>query len=222
MRPRSFTLGPLVAASANNIATSQTPTSSVTLNGSLVSGGVAILDTPRRVRVTTGGSEAGKTMTLTGTTFGGPSAGSIVTDVLTLPGSATTVDSAIDFKTITSAVISSAASNALTIGTNGTAGSAWFQPDPSLSGNVSIQVTVSGTVNYTVQQTMDDPNTPGTTLLPYQMTWVSSADTAVVSATATKQSNYLFLPAYSRVFLNSQTNPGYVVITYIQASGGVT
>lgn len=215
MRPWFYKLGPLAAPAANNIATSQTPTSAVTINGSLATGGVATLDVPRRVQITTGGSESGKTMTIVGTTFGDTT----VTDVVSLPSSATTVASAIDFKTVTSMTISSTAGAALTVGTNGTAGSPWFQPDPSLSGNVSIQVAVSGTVNYTIQQTLNDPNI-NTAILPYQMTWLSSSDASVVGATASAQSNYLFLPSYSRVFLNSQTNPGYVIVTYIQASGG--
>ena len=41
MRRRSFTVGPLAASSANNIALSQTPTTTVTLNGSTVTASVA-------------------------------------------------------------------------------------------------------------------------------------------------------------------------------------
>lgn len=216
MRPWTYKLGPLAVASANNIATSQTPNTAVTINGSTASGGVATLDVPRRVRITTGGDESGKTATITGYTYGS----TLVTDVLALPASATTVDSAIDFKTITSINLSAGAANALTIGTNNIVGSPWFQPDPSCAGEVSLQVTVSGTANYTAQQTLDNPNILGTSvMLPYQMSWVASSDTNVVNATATKQSNYLFLPSFARILLNSQTNPAYVIITYIQANG---
>lgn len=216
MRPRSFKIGPLAANAANNIATSQTPTTTVTLNGTLVTAGVAILDVPRRVLVTNTGDDTGKTMTIVGTTWGD----TVVTDVLAMPN-ATTVASVIDFKTVTSMTMSSAAANALTVGTNGVAAGPWFQPDSSLAGNIAIQITVSGTVNYTVQQTLDTPADTTTTpaVLPYQVTWVSSSDTAVVSATATKQTNYLFPPSYTRVLLNSQTNPGYVTVTYSQAAG---
>ena len=216
MRPRSFKVGPLVAAVANNIATSQTPTSSVTLNGALVSGGVAILDTYRRVRITTGGDESGKTATIVGQTFGNLQ----TTDVLALPASATTVDSAIDFNKVYSITLSAAAANALTVGTSPIAGSPWFNCDTYGIPNVSVQVAVSGTVNYTVQQTLDDPNntTSGAPIiLPYQVNWVNSSDTNVVTATATKQTNYLFVPAYSRCVLNSSTNPGFIVVSYIQA-----
>jgi hypothetical protein len=214
LRPRSFKVGPFTAASANNIALSQTPTTTVTLNGSLGSGGVATLDNPRRILITTAGAEAGKTMTVVGTTWGE----TIVTDVLALPSSST-VASVIDFKTVTSMTISSAAAGALTVGTTTgpVAAGPWFKPDTSLAAEIAIQVTVSGTINYTIQQTLDDPTVIGSTMAPYQVSWVSSSDAAVVSATTTKQSNYLFLPAYSRVLINSQTNPAYVTVTYIQA-----
>lgn len=215
MRPVTHTVGPLVAASANNIALSQTPTTTLTINGSTASGGVATLDTYRRVLVTTAGAESGKTLTIVGTTFGP----SDVTDVLALP-SIGTVASVIDFKTITSMTISSAAAGAMTVGTNGTAGSPWFMCDAYASPNVSIQMNVSGTVNYTVQQTLDNPNNPGTgVVLPYQMSWKNSSDVNVVAATSTQQSNYLFPPRFIRVFLNSQTNPGYVQGRFVQTGG---
>lgn len=212
MRPWTYKLGPMAASDADGISVSQTPTSSFTITGALASGGVATMDIPRRVLFTTAADESAKTATITGETFGN----TVVTDVVALANAGTSA-SAIDFKKVTAITISSAAAGAITVGTNGTAGSPWFQPDPSLSGNISVQVTVSGTVNYTVQQTLDDPNVHSS-ILPYQMDWENSADTDVVSATATKQSNYLFLPSYARVFLNSQTNPGYVTITWIQTS----
>ena len=52
MQPMIVTVGPLASAVANNICTSQTPTAALTLNGSLVTGGVAYLDTPRRILFT--------------------------------------------------------------------------------------------------------------------------------------------------------------------------
>lgn len=214
MKPATYTVGPLAAASANNIALSQTPTTTLTINGALATGGVATLDTPRRVLVTTAGAESGKTLTIVGTTFGN----SVVTDVLALPSTGT-VASVIDFKTVTSMTISSAAAGAMTVGTNGTAGSAWFMCDAYASPNISLQVTVSGTLNYTVQQTLDDPNSPSNPVTPYLMAWKNSTDVNVVSATATMQSNYLFPPRYVRVFLNSQTNPGFATGTFVQTGG---
>jgi hypothetical protein len=77
---------------------------------------------------------------------------------------------------------------------------------------------VSGTVNYTLQQTMDDPNSMFTTIALSAMTWVDSSDVSVVAATATKQTNYLFPPMFARIRINSGT--GTVTGTFMQS--GVT
>lgn len=225
MRPFSSKVGPLVAPAANNIGLSQTPgaTGVVLLNGSLAvavpnAGTQAVLDTYRRVLITTAGNESAKTMTIVGTTHGGL----ITTEVMAMANAGTTF-STLDFKNIISMTMSSAAAGAITVGTNGVANSDWFPVDAYANGEIALQVTVSGTVSYTIQSTLDDPNNPQNpaTITPYGVTWVSSADTTVVTATATAQSNYLMPPRYIRALLNSQTNPGFIVATFIQPGGSV-
>lgn len=212
MRPITVQVGPLAAPSANNIALSQTPsgTTALTLNGSLVSGGVATLDTPRRVLVTVSADESAKTLTFTGTTF----ANSPVTETLAMPasGMAYTV---LDYKTVTSIVPSGSFAGAITVGTNGVASSAWIAFDAWAAPNITFQANASGTVNYTAQQTVDDPNSPTNAVAPASVKWVNASD--VISATGISQSYYPFVPAYGRILLNSQTNPGYVTATYLQA-----
>ena len=82
--------------------------------------------------------------------------------------------------------------------------------------NISIQCTVTGTVNYTVQSSLDDPNDPFNPVAVGSMTWVDSSDTNVVGATATKQSNFLFAPKFARIKLASGS--GSVVATFLQSS----
>lgn len=84
--------------------------------------------------------------------------------------------------------------------------------------NISIQCTVTGTVNYTVQSSLDDPNDPFNPVAENAMTWVNSSDTGVVGATATKQSNFLFAPKFARIVLSSGS--GSVVATFLQSSNG--
>lgn len=84
--------------------------------------------------------------------------------------------------------------------------------------NISIQCSVTGTVNYTVQSSLDDPNDPFNPVAEGSMTWVDTSDTAVVSATATRQSNFLFAPKFARIKLNSGS--GSVVATFLQSSNG--
>lgn len=94
----------------------------------------------------------------------------------------------------------------------------WVRFDDFAPSNISIQCTVSGTVNYTVQTTLDDPNSATNPVATGSVTWVDSSDSAVVAATATKQSNFLFAPVYARVKLNSGT--GSVTATFLQSSNG--
>jgi len=200
MRPVTVTVGPLATASANNICTTQTPTTSFTLNGTLVTAGVATLDTPRRVLFTTAANESAKTVTLTGTDWNGAA----ITEVLGLTNVGVSYTN-LDFKTVTAITISSAAAGAITVGTNTIASSMWVRLDEYSLPQTSIQVTVSGTVNYTVQQTLQDPNSPTNPVSPYLVNWVNSADPAVVSSSATVQSNYTYAPAWAKVTLNSGT-----------------
>ena len=81
-----------------------------------------------------------------------------------------------------------------------------------------LQCTVSGTVSYTVQSTLDDPNDPFNPVAVNSVTWVDSSDTNVVAASTTQQSNFLFAPKYARIKLNSGT--GSVTATFLQSSNG--
>lgn len=213
MRPITVTVGPLASASATNIRTVSGvgAAGNLTLNGSLVTAGVAILDTPRRILFTTTSNETTKTILLAGTNW----AGDLISETVTLVNNST-VAAVLDYKTVTSAYCSAALTGNLSIGTNGVAASPWVRLDDYAPHGVAIQCTASGTVNYTVQQTLDDPNVPGTNMTPATMTWVSSSDTNVVGATATQQTNYNFTPVFARVLLNSGT--GTVTATFLQAS----
>ncbi len=212
MRPIVVTVGPLAAASANNIALIQTPGAAgpLTLNGSTVVKGVAVLDQARQVLITTTDDESANTFTITGTDW----TGDVISEVVAGPDD-TTAASVLSYKTVTSVVISGAAGAGLTVGTNGAASSPWVAFDPWSNSYVAIQLTVSGTVNATLQQTLDDPNSPTNPVNPNAMTWVNSNDTAAVGFTGTIQTNYGFAPAWARILLNSGT--GSVTGTFIQA-----
>jgi len=208
MRPITATVGPLAAASANNIALSQTPgaAGALTLNGSLVVAGVAVLDNPRRVLITT--ADTTHSFTVTGATPTGAVISEVVGPITT---SAFTVQ---DFKTVTSVIINGAATAAVTVGTNGIASTPWVRLDEWASPPVGIQCDVTGTVNYTVQSTYDDPNSPTDPVLPSAMTWLATNDTNAVGATGSVQTNFLFTPTFVRALLNSGS--GSVIMKVIQ------
>lgn len=216
MRPIIASVGPLTAASANNIALSQTPgaAGALTLNGSTVVSGTAILDHPRRVLITTG--DTTHTFTVTGTNASGMPISEVVGPITT---SAFTTQ---DFLTVTSVTINAAATAAVTVGTNGIASSAWVYLDCWALPMVSIQCDVSGTVNYTVQSTLDDPNSPTNPVAPTAVAWVNSPDTNAVAASGQIQTSYggfataaALSPTFVRVTLNSGS--GTVTATIIQA-----
>ena len=212
MRPITVTVGPLVAASANAICLSQTPSAgALTLNGASASGGVATLDTARRVLITCTGNESAKTFTISGTSWSGSTQSEILAGT-----NASTSQSVLDYKTVTSITISATAANALTVGTNAVASSPWVALDSWAMPMTAIQCTVSGTANYTVQQTLDDPNSLISPVAPALVTWVNHPDANLVGASTTVQGNYGYAPVFVKVTLNSGT--GVVTATISQAS----
>ncbi len=215
MRPIRVTAGPFAAGSDNAIALSQTPSGAgaLTLNGSLASGGVATMDNPRRVLLTFAANETGHNFVITGADV----SGSTISE--TIAGTtAGTVYSVLDYKTVTSITISAAATGGIKAGTNSIGGSPWVRFDDWAPPEIAIQCTVSGTINYTVQQTLDDPNSPNYTVTPAAVTWVNHPDTNLVSATTTVQGNYAYMPVFARVLVNSSTSPGTVTATFLQSA----
>ena len=212
MNPIVVTVGPLAAASANNIAHTQTPTKGpLTLNGALVVSGVVVMDSPRQVLLTTTADETAHTFTFTGTDPNGSAVSEVVTGV-----NNSTVATVLSYATISSIAISANAAGALTVGTNGVGTSAWVRLDGWADPTVGKQCTVSGTANYTVQFTFDDPNSPTNAVNPNALTWVNDPDLQFVNATATAQGWIPFPPIFLRCVLNSGT--GSVKMTVQQSS----
>lgn len=209
----------VAAANASRVATTNVfrQINSVTLsagsagNVSVGTNGVATLDAARRVIFTSGGNDTGITFTIYGTNWSGVPISEVVTGANA--GAASTV---LDYLTITKIVASGATATTLTVGTNAIAASPWVRLDEWANASTAIQCTVSGTVNYTVQQTLDDPNSPTNPVSASAVTWVNSADTNVVAATTTQQTNYFVCPLFVRVLLNSGT--GSVTMTSVQSS----
>lgn len=144
----------LAAASATNIALSQSPGSAgnLTLNGALVSGGVATLDIPRRVLITSAGNDSGITFTVIGTGFNGLAQTEVVSG-----GNAAAVYTNHDFKTVTRISISAASASTVTVGTNGVGSSIPVILDTVVNpASYGAAVIVTGTVNYNVEMSYDD------------------------------------------------------------------
>ncbi len=73
---------------------------------------------------------------------------------------------------------------------------------------VGLTFIVTGTINYTVQQTNDDVQS----LENRTFNWLDSDDTAVIGATASKNSNYIAIPEAMRVKINSYSTGAALLI----------
>lgn len=213
-------VGPLASAVANSIAHSQSVggAGNLTLTSTVVT-----LDTPRHIIVSSlTGDNSGVTFTAYGTDFSGlPIVASTLGAVSS--GSPVAADFGVSFLTITKITASGASTGNVEVGTNTVADSAPLFLDEFGFAPTSLQVNASGTVNYTVNQTLDDPTNPnwlwaaGAAATSFaNVVWINSPDSNVVGATASAQSNYAYVPKITRVTLNSGS--GYVVLQVIQAA----
>src|SRR6185437_3174379 len=107
----------LAAASANNIALSQSPAGAgnLTLNGAAVAAGVATLDTQRRVLITSAGTDTGITFTV----YGGNQSGSAISETVAGGSLGIPVSTTQDFLTVTRVAASGASASTVTVGTSG-------------------------------------------------------------------------------------------------------
>ena len=99
--------------------------------------------------------------------------------------------------------------------TGTTASSPWVRLDEYANAQTSVQAVVTGTANYTIQTTNQDPNSPTNPVSPYLVNWSSSLDASAVGASANVSSFFAYSPTFARVLLNSGT--GSVSATFAQA-----
>lgn len=158
MRPIQFSTAAYAAADPDSIALSQTPgaAGNLTLNGVLVSDGVATLSPAGFITITTNGDESGKTLTVYGTTVEG---WTIILGPFAMAASATTTTySLISFATVTRIAVSAATGAAITVGTAQAGASPWRPLDTyTPNAQTAISTDITGTVNYTWEYTNDDP-----------------------------------------------------------------
>jgi len=169
MRPIEFTWGGYAIASANSIATSQTATGAadLTLDGALsaskfvyvaqippdVTTRIATLTISGLVTITSAGNDSGITFTIYGTNNSGANIQQTITGA-----NAGVATSTLSFKTVTRVATSGATASTVTVGTAQAGQTDWIPMDiytPSQVTNVSV--TVSGTINYSVEYTNEDP-----------------------------------------------------------------
>lgn len=133
----------IAAAVADGVALSQAlgAAGNLVLNGSLVTGGNAVFDAPRRVAIASAGNDSGITFTVTGTAR--PEMGNIVQSETITGGNGATVYTTQDFATVTSISASGPVATTVLAGTNGIASGPWVPWDNYA---VDFQLSVAGFV----------------------------------------------------------------------------
>lgn len=204
----------LATAAANNIAASQTPSGAgnLTLTAAALAGTVP--DVPRRILFTPAGAESGNGTIWT--VYGTNRSGASISEVVNGVDNPSTVYTVQDFKTVTRIAVNKAQAGAVTVGTNGVASTNWFMLNNALTPmNVGLAVVVSGTINYTVEYTYDDPNAPFTGTYP------TVFNISALASKATNLDGSLTTPVFAiRLTQNSFTNPGTASLVAIQAGLG--
>lgn len=86
--------------------------------------------------------------------------------------------------------------------TDATAGTTYSRPvrmDTWANAQSVIQVNVTGTATYTVETSMDDPNSPTNPVAENSMVWINCADAAIVAKSASAQGALAVTPTFIRI-----------------------
>lgn len=141
----------LIAGNATVIAAAQAVAGAGNLT---LASATVTLDSARQVLITSAGNDSGITFTVYGTNEGGNAIQETVTGA-----NASTVATGQSFLTVTRVAASAAAAGNVSVGTNTVGASAWDVLNVhSPNFEVGFSAIVTGTINYTVQHTYDDPN----------------------------------------------------------------
>lgn len=168
----------------------------------------AVLSPAGRVTITPAGNESTNNFTITGTNWNGDT----ISEVLA-GQNATASTSVLDYKTVTSVVPENATAAAVEVGTAQSGGSRWMRLDSWANAQVGVQVNVSGTIDYSVEQTFDDPNSPTNPIAAADVTWLAGPADITTESTA-KVSAFAYAPTFLRIISNSGN--GTATLTAVQ------
>lgn len=153
MRPVTLTRT-LAAAVVGAIAAAQTTAGAgnLLINGTLAAGGVATMAAQQIIGITSAGNDSAVNFTVTGT----DDQGRVISQTIAGPN-ANTVQTTLNYRTVTQIAVSAAVASAVTVDTLQVGASTEVPLDQYVTAfNVSVAVVVTGTINYTVQYTFDD------------------------------------------------------------------
>jgi hypothetical protein len=190
----------VVDADPNGLAESQTPAAggaqALTLNGALISGGTyTAADHAHRIGVTPTGDESARTYTIVGTDQNGVATTEVLAGL-----NATITESVAYFKTVSSITVDANTAGALIAGTVDEVCTPDIPMDWTAQIAANMSVDVTGTINFTIQESFTPINDPTWTSL----FWVSI--TALASKTADTTSTGTPGHTAMRVVINSYSS----------------
>lgn len=200
-----------LGADPQAVCKAQTIPNDETLNidGNSASGGVVNFPSPRRLVVR--GLDAlaeGIIITVTGT----DAADGLQVESFRILTQGVDYTGKLEFQTITEVRANIGGVGQVQVGTSGIVGSQWARLDTWAIGPTLVHITAGGTANYTLQTTLDDPNSIVDPIDPDDVRWFPSTDTNVVNATGSKQTKFDVNPVFCRILINSGTGNVQAVI----------
>lgn len=98
--------------------------------------------------------------------------------------------------------------------TAGTTYSSMIRSDSFANAQSVIQVTVTGTATYTVETSMDDPNSITNPVAVGSMTWINATDSAIVAKSASATGILVATPTFIRI--KQTAGNGSTTMTFAQ------
>lgn len=187
-----------INADNNNVAASQAVTTATTLT---LESGAASLGSPAQLVLETNADYTGIDFTVIGTDANG----NVISEVIAGPN-ATTVNSVLYYASVTSITSDDGVGGGtVQVGVTGDVTSRWVRMDSWANAQAVAQVNVDGTITYSVQTSMDDPNDPTYPVAVADMTWLDALDANLVSESTAKSGVFNLTPTWVRVKGSSGT-----------------
>lgn len=181
-----------ISAVADNVAASQTVAAAGAMT---LAAAAADLGSPAQIVLETSADYTGINFTVTGTDANGNVISEVIAGVDT-----TTANSVLYYASVTSIVASGGVEGgAVQVGVTGTVTSRWARMDSWANAQTVAQVNVDGTITYSVETSMDDPNDPIAPVPVIDMTWLDALDANLVSESAAKSGLFAYTPTWIRV-----------------------
>lgn len=200
------------AAVADSIAESQTLAGAgdLTLDGALVTGGVAYLSPPEVISITSDGDDSGITFTVTGK----DQYGNAITEVIDGPN-VETLEGLYAFSEVTKITASGATTGNITAGNFGVTYSNAIALDPYVGPFTFYQASLLGnsSMTWTVQGTLDNPNDLVNPCSFADMNWFNTPASSLSGQTNTQMASTDWTPLYVRLRI---AGTGQVRFTIVQ------